>query len=272
MKLFLLVAAALLPAGAWAEDLPQPKFSPGDSWVYREKAQQGDKTNESEVSVTVVRADGDDLLVSTKPVGSAGPAKQRMYHSDWSQFRGVNGVETVVYRPLAFPLAAGKTWKIEFTEMNPSPTHAREQFDIPFKVVGWEDVETPAGKFKALKIEAKGTWVADVMQAVRTNSTVAAGGGVVAQSAQNVVQGARRFEGRVYHAISYAPEVKRWVKSLDETYSSNGDVTGTQESLLLTYTAAAAAAAPSPTPAAVTPTPTPAAPTPSPASVAPAKP
>lgn len=269
MKVFLLVAAALIPGGALAEDLAQPKFLPGDSWVYREKAQRGASEKEIEVSVTVVRADGDDLLVSSKPIGSAGAPKQRMYHADWSAFRGVNGAETVVSRPLAFPLTAGKTWKVEYTELNPSPTHAREQYDIPYKVVGWEDVETPAGKFKALKIEAKGTWVADVMQAVRTNSATAAGNGVIAQTAQNVVQGARRFEGRIYHAIWYAPEVKRWVKSLDENYSSTGEMMGTEETLLLAYVEAGASKPSSP---AVIATPTPVNPAPAPVPVAPTKP
>jgi hypothetical protein len=173
-----------------------------------------------------------------------------MVHADWSQFRGVNGVETIVVRPLAFPLTLGKTWKVTFSELNPSPGRIREEFDIPWRVVGWEDVTTPAGKFKALKIEAKGNWVADLTQAVRTNSVVAGGQGLAAQSAQNVVQGARRVGGRVYHAVWYVPEVKRWVKSVDQTFSSGGDVTEHEESELTAYNlAGAAAASPSPAPA-----------------------
>jgi hypothetical protein len=146
----------------------------------------------------------------------------------------------------------GKTWKVSYSETNPRPGHARAQVDIPWKVVGWEDVTTPAGKFKALKIEAKGSWIADVTQAVRTNSLVAGGHGMAAESAQNVVQGGRRVEGRVYHAVWYVPEVKRWVKSIDETFSSGGDVSQQEEGELTAYALEGGAPA-SPAPAAAKP-------------------
>ncbi len=41
-------------------------------------------------------------------------------------------------RPLAFPLALGKSWNVNYEENNPNPRHVREGFDIAYKVVGWE--------------------------------------------------------------------------------------------------------------------------------------
>jgi hypothetical protein len=42
---------------------------------------------------------------------------------------------------------------------------------LKYRVVGWEDVEVPAGKFKALKIEADGSWSGEI--AARTTASTA---------------------------------------------------------------------------------------------------
>jgi hypothetical protein len=182
--------AASAPASA--EEIQQPKFTPEDTWVYHEKSQRGAKVTEADVELAVVRFEGDDLLVAAKPAGSSQAPRQIMYKSDWSRFRGLNGVETVVMRPLSFPLSVGKAWSVEYTEINPNPAHSKEQLNIPFKAVGWEDVETPAGKFKALKIVANGTWVADVVARTRIDTGVAGAPGATQMSRQDMVQGPRR--------------------------------------------------------------------------------
>jgi hypothetical protein len=210
-----ITAAAIglvLVSGAQAEDLAQPRFTPGDSWVYHQKIQKGDRVIESDAELSVVRSDSEDLLVGVKAAGSPKPAVEVMFKPDWAKFRGVNGAETVVGRPLAFPLALGKTWTVSYVENNPNPQHIREAFDVAYKVAGWEDVTTPAGTFKTLRVEGKGNWVADVQQRIQTNAVVAKLGAGVAQSSQNIVQGGQRATGRVYHVVWYAPEVKRWVK------------------------------------------------------------
>ena len=147
--------------GARAQDLKLPKFAPEDSWIYHEAIQKGDKTEANDREMSVVRSDDQDLLVSIKTVGSTRPPVEVMFKPDWANFRGVNGVETVVNRPLAFPLALGKSWGVNYVENNPNPRFVRELIDITYKVVGWEDLTTPAGAFKALKIDGKGNWVTD---------------------------------------------------------------------------------------------------------------
>jgi len=57
----------------------------------------------------------------------------------------------------------GKTWGLEFTDDHPNNKHHKsETRKLEYRVVGWEDVEVPAGKFKALKIEAEGSWSGEI--------------------------------------------------------------------------------------------------------------
>jgi hypothetical protein len=237
VSMFRMMAAicVLFITAAEAQDLSLPKFTPQDTWIYHETIQKGDKTEEKDTEISVVRADNQDLLVAIKGVGSSRSPVEVMFRPDWAKFRGVNGVETIVNRPLAFPLALGKSWNVNYVESNPSPHHVREGIDITYKVVGWEDVTTPAGAFKTLRIEGKGNWVADIAARVQTNAVMAKQGAALAQSTQNVVQGAQRITGRIYRVNWYVPEVKRWVKSRDETLSSTGQVSDSAETELTAF-------------------------------------
>jgi hypothetical protein len=239
-----IVAAAIgliFVSGAQAQDLAQPHFTPQDSWVYHQKVQRGDKIDESDVELSVVRSDNEDLLIGVKAAGSPKAPVESMFKPDWARFRGVNGVETVTTRPLSFPLALNKTWTVSYVENNPNPQVAREAIDVVYKVAGWEDVTTPAGAFKTLRIEGKGNWVADTQQRVQTNALVAKQGTAVAQSSQNVVQAAQKTTGRIYRVVWYAPEVKRWVRSRDETFTSAGLASVREETELTAFHLAPAA-------------------------------
>ncbi len=123
--------------------------------------------------MSVIRADSEDLLVGAKGFGSARAPVESMYKPDWAKFRGVNGLEKIVNRPLAFPLALGKSGNAGHFEIDPNPRHAREAFDIAYKVAGWEVVTTPAGEFKTRRIERTGNRVADIAPRVQTSAVVA---------------------------------------------------------------------------------------------------
>lgn len=62
------------------------------------------------------------------------------------------------------------------------------------KVVGWEDIRVPAGKFRALKVEAKGSY-------------------------QRLD---KRTSGSARDVFWYVPGVKRWVKYAAEDYGDAG--------------------------------------------------
>lgn len=85
---------------------------------------------------------------------------------------------------------------------------------------------TPAGEFKALKIEGNGTWTLEIPEHVFNNSAIAktAPNVAITCSARSVVA-AKRAIGRFYRLVYYVPAVKRWVKILDENFNSAGVLT-----------------------------------------------
>jgi hypothetical protein len=58
---------------------------------------------------------------------------------------------------LNFPLILGKQWKdlFERNELFPVGGMVRAEYQETFRVLGWEEVEVRAGKFKAIKLEYK---------------------------------------------------------------------------------------------------------------------
>lgn len=150
------------------------------------------------------------------------PPREQLIGPDWSRFRSVNGHETVVNKPLSFPLSIGKTWVVEYTEDHPNRQHSSEHIRTTYRVTGWEDVTVPAGTFHALKIEADGEWSAAIAPALAAVS----GARLDAQGTTTVMQtnkiGAAIFTGRTYKAFWYVPAVKRCVKVVEEVYDPNG--------------------------------------------------
>jgi hypothetical protein len=61
------------------------------------------------------------------------------------------------YEPLRFPLATGKTWSFKY-EINGNLRKTTVQQQA--KVIRWETVTVPAGKYRALRIEHQGTYAA----------------------------------------------------------------------------------------------------------------
>jgi hypothetical protein len=145
-------------------------------------------------------------------------------------------VETIVNRPFAFPLDVGKSWKLDFTELNPNQTLAREQYVMTYTVKDWEQVKTAAGEFKALKIEGVGNWTAELPAREFNNAVIAqrAPGLSAATTTKSVVQ-AKRVTGRFYKLFYYAPAVKRWVKSVEEFYGPDGALTSSSTDELISF-------------------------------------
>lgn len=224
MNLKLIALACLLcSVSAAAQTLERPEVRAGDSWIYRtteEKGAAGWNQTRDELAVTRVTASA--IYFTVKQSGSTQAPKELFMGRDWSRTRDINGSETVVAQPMQFPLSPGKSWTVKFSEDNPSKNFRTETWDNKYSVVGYEDIEVPAGKYRAVKIEAEGRW-----------SGVLAPGETVVQGAEAHESGttmstqvqkttAREVSGRLYKAFWYAPEVKRWVKSVEEDYSNGG--------------------------------------------------
>jgi len=213
----------MLSSLAWAQTLDRPVVKVGDTWIYRTTTERGSSGwNQTDEEIKVTRVTPTAIFIATKASGSTQPPKEMLVGPDWSRMRDVNGKETVVNRPFAFPLADGKSWDVLYSEQNPNKDHKSERFDSRFRVVGYETVEVPAGKFRALKIESEGHWEAELAprQSVVQGAQSGQGAATLVTQVQNTAE--RQTSGRLYKAFWYAPEVKRWVKSVEEYYSSGG--------------------------------------------------
>jgi len=217
------VALGLMCGSAYAESVDAPSLKAGDSWVYAETVETGPQGFSSKNTLmTVERVDSHNVLISAKQDGSNQPPVESMVGLDWSRSRDINGKQQVINRPLDFPLSEGKTWTVEYTERNPNRLHSSETFHSDYVVTGWEDVQVPAGKFRALKIESEGQWSAMLAPvAVGGAQAVATPGQVTTVSnAQRVAP--RPVSGRLYKAFWYVPAEKRFVKSVEEYYDNKG--------------------------------------------------
>ena len=104
-----------------------------------------------------------------------------------------------------FPLRVGDTYRASFEIAFPQRGSLRHRREYTVKVVGWEEVSVAAGMFRALKLEAEGSWQ-------RLDA---------------------RGEGRLRSVFWYAPEAKRWVKNILEVHGPRGPVNSTVEELVL---------------------------------------
>ena len=163
-RIWIAAAAALFANMAYAQTAAQPVLQPQDTWTFRRTTEtQPNVWRQVHFEGTVLRNSASTTLIQNKEVDSPNPPREILIGSDWSNFRSLSGKETIVHRPFTFPMSVGKTWDLEFTDDHPNnKSHKSETRKLKYRVVGWEDVEVPAGKFKALKIEADGSWSGEI--------------------------------------------------------------------------------------------------------------
>jgi hypothetical protein len=229
------LALGLWPLQALAA-VEAPAFKVGDHWVYREIAERAPAGfRESIIDVVVTRVSDKYIEIQTKQPDSEIPPVTRMVPADWSRERSINGVMTTVNRPLDFPLVEGKRWDVDYTEPGPTKLVKSQTFHQHYKVTGWEDVKTPAGVYHALKIECDGEWNKETAPAQVAGTMTERDAGGVSGGLVNRTIAAQASTGRFYKAIWYVPEVKRFVKSTEEFYSSTGVRSESFSSLLQSY-------------------------------------
>lgn len=226
MRIALLIAClGALTVSASAEPVPQPTYQPNDMWSYHVTLQLSGHVKQSDIRLSVRRVGEDGIVVDQIAVNAPDLVNSSMYGLDWSRRKSVNGQETTINRPFAFPLDVGKSWIVKYTELNPTPQKLSETDTYPYKVIGWEDVTVPAGTFHALKIEANGKWEAVIAAHVINNAVVMRQGNAAAQSSEHRLVHGLRATGRYYSAFWYVPKIKRWVKAIEESYASNESLT-----------------------------------------------
>jgi hypothetical protein len=161
----------------------KPQVKVGDRWTYR-------LTNYMTPNPTVVTGDtrvastGTDEILMVSKRRDRAEETDNFYTSEWNSV-SVGVWTTTPHNGLfKFPLKVGDSYKAEY-EATQKGTGVRGKVEVVMKVVGWEDVTVPAGKFRALKIEGTGSYIRRDQRGFGWN----------------------RYD------YWYVPEIKRWVKS-----------------------------------------------------------
>ena len=172
--------------------MPKPEVKPGDRWVYR----RIDLWNNKQIG----RPNFTVAFVNDKVINAVLKRGQDevdvTFTSEWNV---VNDPGSGVYNPhsglLKFPLLVGARYPARFELTRRKQGAYRVRMDVPMRVVGWEEVEVPAGKFRALKIEGHGAY-----------------------RRQDVFG-----NGQIHYTFWYVPDVKRWVKYTMENTNFRGE-------------------------------------------------
>ncbi len=181
LALALSLAASVAAADGAA--VPAPEVHVGDRWTYQLKDWYGDKvTAVYDLKTTFVGAHAISAVSTLK--GSRAEI-DTIWTPEWNAVTDQRGGAFLPNSGwLRFPLVPGARYKSQFDLRRP-----RDGFFASLKidvaVVGWEEVQVPAGTFRALKVDASGP-----VEAVDNF-----GGG-----------------GTAHYVIWYVPEVRRWVK------------------------------------------------------------
>jgi hypothetical protein len=239
MRLSLLLVALALPASpvlAQPTSVPAPDLKPGDSWVFDRAIERGTTGyTDQHVVLKVQRVGADSMVVGLKTEGSPVDFEDHVMGADWSQRRIIDGVQTVTGRPFAFPLTIGKTWTSTYTDPTRHGLQTSAEHHETYKVTGWEDVTTPAGTFHALKVESddkvKGQFMA-ASGVVGGALTTADGSTVVAHTDRS---GPHTAYGEFFSTFYYVPEIKYWVKTVQENYNGENVRTERRTDTLVSF-------------------------------------
>ncbi len=228
------------PFSARAADpasVPAPTFRVGDTWVVSRTEARGEAGFNQRTFVNrVERVSNDTMVLGSKIDGATTDFVDHLVGSDFSLMRVINGQETVTSKPFNFPLVLGKTWTVEFTDPRLTGPVQSTHVHAIFKVVGWEDVLTPAGKFRALKIEDNGSIVAQIGATTRSIGGGQTNGSGAAAAAQTVRIPPHIERITEYQEIFYAPEVRHLVKQIYEPYNGANVRMGRDTETLASFT------------------------------------
>jgi hypothetical protein len=131
----------------------KPNIKIGDRWVYRSiDLWKNEETAKFEFRVT--DTNGDDIELDRTKVSlqnnakEGAPSKRKADLASWTIAN--SRISAGKYVAFAFPLEIGKTWQDQYTVNGDNGESF--QYSTSVKVEAWEDVQVPAGAFRALKV------------------------------------------------------------------------------------------------------------------------
>ncbi len=178
----LLASIPALSAGQSDARVVKPEIRVGDSWTYRSTNFVAPGTHEHESRVSFVN---DKLILMVSTNTKDGTEVDSSWTPEWNAVTSHSGF---MFRPhsgaFRFPLRIGDQHEVKYDLLRPRESAAMSSTTGTATVVGWETVEVPAGKFRAVRVKL-----------------------------ESVVQPSDR--SRAYQrngSFWYVPEVRRWVK------------------------------------------------------------
>jgi len=184
-KLFaaLLSLFATLAVGQGDQRALKPLIEIGDRWTYRGINILGPGTEEYDMQVASVH---DNLVQVVCARKRDGKEFDGTYTGEWSSAVSCLGsVSRPPVRFLRFPLHVGDTYSVNYVTQRVRASKYTVEVEGKVTVEGWEQIEVPAGRFGALKVE------------VETKISQPNGG----------------WLDRTW-TLWYSPDVRRWVKLL----------------------------------------------------------
>jgi hypothetical protein len=136
---------------AYAQPVPRPDWKVGDTWTVGITVNSGVGGTTRREEVRVVKEAGENgyqVESTPKPSGAPAGAMEMLQYSRDLNFINptANNGAPQEYKWLQWPLEPGRSYQFESSFQN-------QPLDWKGKVAGWEEVEVPAGKFKALRLE-----------------------------------------------------------------------------------------------------------------------
>jgi len=135
------------------EKVEAPVWNPGDKWVFdREGPMEVIGCDAQSFSVKfsggIFPRDASGIAVFERSTLNVKYMLERDQRKEYRGFRKMI---------LNFPLTPGKQWKdlYQVDEQGPWGGKVAAEYHETFRVIGGEEVEVPAGKFKAVKVEHK---------------------------------------------------------------------------------------------------------------------
>ena len=137
------------------EKVDAPVWNTGDKWIFNDKG-----------TIEVVNADQNSYVLKfSNDICVVESQKFNTIMFDKSTLRRIYALKddkrkeytNFLRRIFNFPLSPGKQWKDDEISQTPIASVFSFLGDMPyyeiFKVLGWEDIEVQAGKFRAIKLE-----------------------------------------------------------------------------------------------------------------------
>ena len=182
------------PAAPGEKNALMPRFKPGQQWAYRRvdlwRNQEIERFHQEISREEAGRWKLVWTIIESEDRQRRGSVTEESFSAATHGFAdpGLSGQ----HDPLRFPLSPGKAWDFAYTATVKTNTIKVTQRAM---VTGWETVTVPAGSFRTLRVEHRGTYSA--------------------------TDGSFRWSGKISETYWYAPMAQRIVKR--EYHDTKGD-------------------------------------------------